>query len=147
MKFRSHKATSCLTIRSQRTSWRQTEERRTRLVLQSCQCYRGQPKVLKEYGSAPTLEISSLRTHSNALSDGSKTDKKWAMRNIVYASSTYSMRGLLPTLSIMYIVIKLARKYSVPLHAAIILDFTSSIPRRSNKSVFDQKSDYLMSWS
>lgn len=40
-----------------------------------------------------------------------------------------------PNLSMMNIAMRLAKKYSVPLHAAIILEFTSEIPSRWKKRV------------
>jgi hypothetical protein len=45
------------------------------------------------------------------------------------------MRRRRPTRSMSAIARRLARKYSVPLHAAMMRDLVSSMPRRSKSSV------------
>lgn len=55
------------------------------------------------------------------------------VRHCPTAPNSISLRR--PILSINAMAMRLARKYSVPLHAAIILALTSSIPRRSKSRV------------
>lgn len=54
---------------------------------------------------------------------------------IVCPTDPKNINFRLPTRSISAIAIKDARKYSVPLHAAIMRDLTSEMPRFSNKIV------------
>ena len=56
----------------------------------------------------------------------------------VWPTEPNSMSGRRPTRSMRKMATRLARKYSVPLQAAIIRESTSPRPRRSKSSVYEK---------